>query len=274
MVEISRNDPMPQTVEEVRERILQAYEGLPKRLRQCADYVLEHPEKIAVSTVADLAAGAAVQPSAYIRFCQVIGFSGFSEMQRLFREAYAERWPDYATRLEKLRERDGDVGPLLVDFVGAGHKSLNLLAETLDYEALERAVKLLRDAATIHVIGLKRSFPAASYLSYVFEKMEIATMLHDGTGGLSNMSALRPGDALIAISFMPYTQQTVTLALHAASQGVPVVSITDGANSPLKDVPGEILNVREVDVGSFRALSATMSLATTVAVAVGASRSR
>jgi DNA-binding MurR/RpiR family transcriptional regulator len=274
MAEASREEVAPRTVDEVRARILEVYERLPKRLRQCADYVVQHPEKIAVSTVADLAAGAQVPPSAYIRFCQLLGFSGFSEMQRLYREAYAERWPDYATRLEKLRDRDGAVGPLLVDFVGAGHKSLNLLVETIEYPALERAVLTLARSTTIHVVGLRRSFPAATYLTYVFEKMEIPTTLHDGVGGLVGRSSLRPGDALIAISFAPYTPETVALASDAAKRGASVVSITDGTDSPLRDVPGEVLTVREVDVGSFRAMSATLSLATTIAVAVGAARSR
>lgn len=262
----------PESAEEVRQTVLAIHEGLPRRLRQCADLVLEHPEKIAVSTVADLAAAADVQPSAWIRFCQLIGFSGFSEMQRLYRDAYAERWPDYATRLERLRERDGDAGPLLLDFVGAGHKSLNLLAETTDFAALDRSVQLLSGARTIHVIGLRRSFPAASYLSYVFEKMEIAAVLHSNAGALNNRSSLRPGDALIAISFMPYTEETLAMAFHAGAIGVPVVAITDGADSPLNDVEGEVLSVREVDVGAFRALSATLTLATALAVAVGAAR--
>jgi DNA-binding MurR/RpiR family transcriptional regulator len=266
VTELSSKDPAPASVDEVRERILRAYDGLPKRLRQCADYVLDHPE--------NLAAGAAAQPSAFIRFCKVTGFTGFSEMQKLYREAHAGRWPDYATRLERLRERGGEAGALLADFVGAGHKSLNRLVETIDHDVLDRAVDMLCRAGTIHIIGLRRSFPTASYLSYVFEKMAIASMLHDGVGGLGARSAIRPGDALIAISFMPYTPETIALAFDAAERGVPVLSITDGAGSPLEEVPGEILTVREVDVGSFRALSATLTLATTIAVAVGAARSR
>ena len=272
MSELEGQRLAPRTVDEVRARILEVHERLPKRLRQCADHVVEHPEKIAVSTVADLAAGAQVQPSALIRFCQLLGFSGFSEMQKLYREAYAERWPDYATRLERLRAGDGEVGSLLVDFVGAGHKSLNLLVETVEHLALERVVRTLAGSATIHVVGLRRSFPAATYLAYVFEKMAIPTVLHGGVGGLVGRGSLRHGDALVAISFAPYTPETVALAHDAAEIGVPVVSITDGAGSPLRDVPGEVLTVREVDVGSFRAMSATLALAATIAVAVGAAR--
>ncbi len=274
MVETEKPAQPPASADAVRERTLEVLQTLPKRLRQCADYVLKHPEKIAVSTVADMAAGAGVQPSAVMRYCQVIGFSGFSEMQRLYRDDYAGRWPDYPTRLERLRDRDGQVAQLLLDFVGAGHKSLNLLAETLDLAALERAVALLGKAETIHLVGLRRSFPVASYLAYVFEKMRIATVLHGAPGGLVSESAIRTGDVALIITVAPYSREAVEIAKIAADRAVPVVGITDGTDSPLVGIPGETLWLREVDVGAFRALSATLTLATALAVAVGTERSR
>jgi DNA-binding MurR/RpiR family transcriptional regulator len=85
----------PQTMEEFRERLVQLQETMPKRVRQCADYVAENTDRIAVSTVSQLAEEAGVQPSAFMRFCQVLGFSGFSEMQRLFRDSFMQAWPDY-----------------------------------------------------------------------------------------------------------------------------------------------------------------------------------
>ena len=270
MAEVEPSTRAPRSVEELRERILAVSDALPKRLRQCAEHVLANPERIAVSTVAELAQGAGAQPSAFMRFCQALGFSGFSEMQRLYREAYATGWPDYAARLEALRRLDGDAGHLLSDFVEAGHKSLSLLVETLDYAGLDRAVALLRDAAIIHVVGLRRSFPVASYLAHVFEQMGIPVVLHSGVAGLAHPHLLRAGDALIAITFAPYSAETVDLARRAVEVGAPVVGITDGLGSPIRDLPGETLTVREVDVGAFRPLSATLSLAATLAVAVGA----
>ena len=80
---------------------------MPKRLRQCASYVIEHPEQLAFATVAQISEAAGVQPSAFMRFCQVMGFSGYSEMQKLFRERFGGQWPDYTTRLARLRESGG-----------------------------------------------------------------------------------------------------------------------------------------------------------------------
>jgi DNA-binding MurR/RpiR family transcriptional regulator len=135
-------------------------------------------------------------------------------------------------------------------------------------------VTLLRDAQTIHLVGLRRSFPVASYLFYVFEKMRIPTVLHGAPGGLNSESAIRPGDVAIVVTVAPYSEETVALSRYAVEMGVPVIGITDGADSPIVGMPGETLWVREVDIGAFRALSATLTLATALAVAVGTVRPR
>ena len=68
----------PVSVEEFRERLSSMSDAMPKRLRQCADFIAANSDRIAVSTVAELAAGAEVPPSALMRFCQIMGCSGCS----------------------------------------------------------------------------------------------------------------------------------------------------------------------------------------------------
>lgn len=262
----------PAGVEEARARILDMESVLPKRLRQAARYVLDNPEKIALSTVAELAQAAGVQPSAFVRFCQAVGFSGFSEMQKLYRSAFVQHWPDYPTRLDRLRDRSGSPAHLLGDFIEAGHKSLTSLTESLDVAALDRAIELLSQAATIHVAGLRRSFPVASYLAYMLDRMKVPVLLHSAVGGAVQQHAIQPGDALIVVTFPPYADEVAGLARHAARLGLPVLAITDGPKSPVCAVAREVLAVSEVDVGAFRSLTATLSLAAALAVAVGAAR--
>lgn len=265
--------PAPVTVDEFRERLAEVSDGLPRRLRQCAEYVAANIDRIAVSTVAELAAGADVPPSAVMRFCQILGFSGFSGMQKLFRDAYAPGWPDYATRLQNLKaEGAGRPAALLADFIEAGRLSLEQLTNTVDQAALAQAVNLLAKAETVHVVGLRRAFPVASYLAYVFENMQVPAMLHNGAGKLEHRHALRPGDAVVAVSFAPYSEETIALAQDAQSRGLPVVALTDRLTSPLARAADAVLTVQEVDFGAFRSLSATIALAMALAVAVGSAR--
>jgi DNA-binding MurR/RpiR family transcriptional regulator len=263
----------PQTIDEFRDRLAEVTADLPRRMRQCADHIAANIDRIAVSTVADLAMGADVPPSAVMRFCQIMGFSGFSEMQRLFRDAYSPGFPDYATRLRNLKDGgSGSPAAILAEFVEAGRMSLEALTKTLDEPALNAAVALLARADTVHIIGRKRSFPVAAYLAYIFDKMAVPAMLHDGVGQLDHRHALRPGDALVAVTFAPYAEETLALAAEARARGLSVVLMTDRLTSPLARHADVVLTVTEVDFGAFRAPAATIALAISLAVAVGTAR--
>jgi len=263
----------PESLDDFFERLRTENERLPKRLRQCAEYVAANPDRLAVSTVAELADAADVQPSAFMRFCQEMGFSGFSQMQKLFRTGYTPKWPDYKTRLAKLREH-GTESPatLLAEFVDAGRHSLDNLLSSIDPDALNKATDVLGAARTLHIVGYRRAFPVASYLCYAFEKMGIPAVLHTSIGNMTTDHLLQPDDALIAITFAPYTSQTIETARVATDKGLELVAITDVVTSPLAQLDATLLMVSEYDVGAFRALSASLSLAITLAVSVGARR--
>ena len=265
--------PPPETVEDFSARLDSLQGSLPRRLQQCADHVAHNLDSIALSTVAEVARAADVPPSAVMRFCQIMGFSGYAEMQRLFRRALTKAPPDYATRLQNLKaEGPGHPAALVAEFVEAGRLSIEGLARDLDEIKLDHAVTLLSQARMIHLAGFRRSFPVAAYLAYVCDKLGVPAMLHDGVAGLTQAAALQPGDALLAITFAPYSDETLALARHARAAGLSVVILTDPPATPLSDLADTILTVTEVDFGAFRSLSATIALALALAVAVATRR--
>lgn len=263
----------PTSVEEFRQRLAQLHGTLPRRLQVCADHLARDQDSIALSTVAQVAERAGVAPSAMMRFCQVMGFSGYAEMQRLFRHALARTPPDYATRLANLKTRGtGQPATLVAEFVEAGRQSLEQLARDLDETLLEQAVASLSRAQTIHLAGFRRSFPVAAYLAYVFDKLGLAAVLHDGVAGLGHRATLRPGDALLAITFAPYSDETLALCRQARDSGLPVIVLTDPPGHALASLADTILTVTEIDFGSFRSLSSAIALALSLAVATAARR--
>lgn len=271
MVRVKR----PESVEQLIEEISTRGSSLPKRLQQCAHYIVGHLDEIAFSTVADISKQADVQASAIMRFCHVMGFDGYSDMQKLFRQSIQPKTQDYKERINNLRHC-GDDSPsaILAEFVEAGRQSLEQLSNTVSESNLERAVEALAKAKLIHIIGLRRAYPVASYLSYAFEKLNIPSMLHGDAGRLTHVEALRDGDVLIAITFAPYSPETLELADKAAQRGLPVITVSDSPVLPTKSTDTVPLIVSEIDFGAFRSLSATLSLAISLAVATGAKRSQ
>jgi len=266
---------LPRDLEELIARIGLLKDTLPKRLRQCADYIVQNTDEIAFSTVAEISERAQVQPSAIMRFCQVIGFSGYSDMQKLARQTIHPKMPDYSERIQNLRD-SGDDSPdaILAEFVEAGRQSLEQLSGSVNQAFLEQAVETLVGAQVIHIMGLRRAHPIASYLSYAFEKLNIASVLHGGAGRLTHAESMREGDVLIAITFAPYSPETVDLSEEAARRGLPVIALSDAPNLPMKATSFVPLIVSEIDFGAFRSLSATLTLAISLAVATGARRTK
>ena len=267
----------PESFEEFQRRLIEIEPQLPKRLRQAAAYALQHPDEFALGTASALASNAEVQASTLVRFAQTLGFSGFSDLQEVFRSRLRNRWPDYSERVRALQQnaRDsGDPTHLLVGFADSAATSIARLRDNVHRRELDQAVALLGRAETIYCVGQRRSFCVAHYLTYALSQLGIKAALIDNVGGLGpeQLTQAASGDALIAVSFSPYTPFTVDLAQRARRAGVPIVVVTDSALSPLAGLADVRFEVVESDFGSFRSLSATFCLAMTLAVAVGEKR--
>lgn len=264
----------PESISELLARLDRQAAIMPKRLRQCAEYLRANINLVAVTTVADMASAADVAPSAFMRFCQALGFSGYSEMQALFRSEYAQTRPDYAERLSDLRAR-GDHGSarLLADFVEAGHKSLVALSNVDEMSQLALVVDRMAQARTLHLAGMRRAYPVVSYMGYMLQKMGIPCVVHTGVAGIELSAAILPEDLVFAVTFAPFASETRSLAEAAHRAGAPVMLLTDSADCPLGDIAEAQLIAREVDVGAFRVPTASMTLVTSIAVALGGLRS-
>jgi DNA-binding MurR/RpiR family transcriptional regulator len=267
----------PDTFEALKDRLIEIEAALPKRLRQAAAYALEHPDEFALGTASGIARSADVQASTLVRFAQTLGFGGFSDLQEVFRSHLRNRWPDYSERLKALHEtaRDsGDPTNLLMGFADSAASSVARLREAVDRRGLDNAIDLLAQAKTIYCLGQRRSFSVAHYLSYALAQLGLSASLIDNVGGLGPEQLARAGpeDALIAISFTPYSPVTVDLAKRARRAKTPTVVVTDSALSPLAGLADVRFEIVESDFGSFRSLAATFCLAMTLAVAVAERR--
>ena len=267
----------PRDFEALKRRLIEIEPGLPKRLRQTAAFALEHPDEVALGTASGVAGRARVQASTLVRFAQSLGFAGFSELQGVFRTHLRTRWPDYSERLRALHEgaRDsGDPLHLLHGFADSAATSIAKLREVVSREELDKAIGSLVRAGTIYVVGQRRSFCVSHYLAYALAQLGVRATLVDNVGGLGpdQLANASAADALIAISFAPYSPVTVSLAQNAHKRKTPLVVVTDSALSPIAGIADARFEIVESDFGAFRSLAATFCLAMTLAVGVAEKR--
>ena len=234
---MQENSQLVRLQNEIRTR----YDSLSKRLKQVAQYVLDNHNSVVFDTVATISERAGVPPSTLIRFANAFGFSGFNEMKQIFRENLMEETASYTERLQLFRqlEPSQDQQESAVDilniFAQANHQALQQLANQTSAEQLQTAVEILNQANNIFIVGLKRSFSIACYLDYALHHLDCRSFVINGLGGMfdEQLSQVKPGDAVVAISFSPYAKETLEIMNTTSQRGIRQIAITDSQISPL-----------------------------------------
>lgn len=265
----------PENLESLRAEIARVYEDLSPRLKQVASYVLDNPNDIAVETLSVIAGRCEVQPSTIVRFAKSFGYSGASEMQRLFRDEILTTVPSpsYSERVRQFRQRFDSADWLLPfnvmhDFTESNIIALEHLREAVRQEDLEQAIQLMHQAHTVYIAGVRRSFPVAAYLSYSLSHVEKRAFLLDGVAGMTSEQSwmLGPEDVVIAVSFMPYASETAELAQRAKANGAPLIAISDNRLNPIARNAEVCFEIKDAEVRQFRSLTASMCLAQTLVI--------
>ena len=273
--EVSLASP-PINAERLLQLITDEYDALPRQLKRIASYISQQSDRIMVDRISDIARECEVHPSAIVRFSQRFGFSGFSEMQALFRSAYTHKASpvqNYQQRIRSMianQSQQASDGDLARECIDATRSGIERLGRELDDAAFEKAVDLIVNADNIYVIGVRRSFAVADYLVYNLQHTHKRIHLVSGLGGSyrEQMRSVRGNDLVIAISFVPYAKETQQCLRFAREQQANTLVITDSHLSPLAKRANSLLLVNEGSALAFRSLSATLCLCQALFVAV------
>lgn len=275
------NNPTQLTI--LQDEIRRRYDTLSKRLKQVARYILDNSNSVAFDTVASIAQQADVPPSTLIRFANAFGFSGFNEMKQMFKQHLMEETANYTERARLFRQTTTDDATppetpteILNMFTMVNTQALQQLAMQTSGDDLQRAVALLAEAENIYVIGLRRSFSVASYLTYALRHLDRKAFLIDGLGGMftEQLSLVGPKDVVVAVSFSPYAREVVELVELGAQRKARQIAITDSQVSPLAAFSDVCFVVREAQVDGFRSQVASLCLAQTLAFSLALNSSK
>ena len=233
---MKKESTTPKTFDSLRQMIRDRFQNLSPHLQRIARASLEEPNTFALNTTSKIADSLEVQPSTLIRFSKEFGFSGFSDLQNVFRQRLIEGEP--TTREQVLSEAVAgpqEVEDILASVTGSSIAALEKLRDEADTTSIAESAGMMRSAQHVYVAGLRRSRPVADYLVYGLLRTEKPSSHLDFAGGMAGpqISTIGQSDVLVAIAFPPYSTPVVNVVMDANVSGRQVIAITDSADSPL-----------------------------------------
>lgn len=263
--------------------LVERRETLSKRHSQLAKFCLNHPEEVAINTIVKLAEQASVPPATITRFAKELGFSGFPDLQAVFRERVLGPGPSFAERLAEISNRPGadtidatdleDPGRVFELFVQSAISSLVGIDQTLDHAVLTNVVEKIASADAVHIMAARGAFGIGGYMFYGLANIGKRAHLIDNLGAMraEQLAAIGPDDVLLVITFDDYSAETVEIAKLAAASGRQLLAITDNELSPVAGIAENVLYVKEARLGHFRSQVPAMVLCQSIIVGVGRS---
>ena len=250
------------------ERVNEAFDGLSKRQKLIAEYIVNHYDKAAYMTASRLGDTVGVSESTVVRFAVEIGYDGYPELQKAMQEMIRDKLTS-VQRIDVAHDRINSED-ILTSVLNQDIKLIKKTIEENNSESFERSVDYLLEARKIYIFAVKSSFALARFLGYYLELIFGNVKIIETTSKSEMYEQLfRTGenDVMIGISFPRYSSSTMEAMQFASQQGAKVIAITDSMSSPVTKIADCVLIAKSDMASVVDSLVAPLSLINALIVA-------
>lgn len=211
--------------------------GLTPELAKAATYVLENPNSIGVTSIREVAKAADVHPNTLVRMARAVGFEGYEDFRRPFREEIKrgrESFPDRARWLQSLA-KGGKLGGLYAEMAESTLSNVEGTFASADAKHLKAAADALIAARRSYVLGVGIAHPLAVNFAYLAGMAvdNIQAIPRDGSLPADDLARAGHRDILLAMTFKPFRTEVVEAVRIARAQGVEIIAISDSPAAPI-----------------------------------------
>ena len=202
---------------------------LSKSAHKVAAIVMQEPETVINSSIANVAITADVSEPTVNRFCHTLGCDGFPD----FKVKLAQELASGASKITRGIEMDDSIPQIIEKIFDSTHATLAATQAASDNKKIESAVSLLANARSIVFIGLGASSSVVLDAQHKFLRFNIPVIAHTDILNQQMAAAmLTEQDVTVCISYTGRTTALVEVAKIARQTGSSVIGITV-ADSPL-----------------------------------------
>jgi len=252
--------------------ILKNFDRLTKNQKKIAQFLLDHPEEIALSSIDTIADKLNVGKATVVRLAQSLGYKGFLELKteltnRLRDDISPSKKLKAALKNSHLRSK------FLTTIATDEIQNIQETLYSMDQAAFDKAVKILKEAPHIYTMGLGISAYLSQLAAYFLNKLSLKArpFSHGSFSFHEQIISLSKNDALIAISLPPYSIETIKGAEVAQSRGIKVISITDKLISPITKYSDVVFPVKTHNIVFINSIGAIFVIIYALATGLGLS---
>jgi DNA-binding MurR/RpiR family transcriptional regulator len=246
-------------IEELRRR----YDRLTQSQKRIAEYIVEHSQAVAFSTVDQMAAQLDVNPSTIVRFTYRLGLNGFPDLQERMRElvrGQLSRTGDPINESQVAHHLDGtSFGASL----SHDWQNLHRTIAGLNADAFGRAVNLLARARRVYVVAGFSTFPVAHYFALILDRLrsDISLLASHDAFATPRLVEMKPEDCVLAFTFPRYASATHRVVTWAKDNKAKVIAVTDSPISAVGQIADVVLLAASAGTGMQNSMVAPMAVA-------------
>ena len=223
-------------MQSIEDRISGHYGQLSERLKQAADFVVDHEIDVATHSLRTVSTMAGLAPSTFTRLSQALGFVSYEEMRDVCRARMGRKAMSFSERASLLVRNGADDGArsFFEQQSSASLENLGRMERDLNQERLVDVVEQLTSARQVLLFGAFSSTGFMEYLGYLAryfaDNWKVIGRM--GASLSSAMVGLNNKDAVVVLTMAPYARRAIVAAEMAADAGAYVLVITDDIACP------------------------------------------
>ncbi len=261
--------------EDVIDELRRQYDRLTQSQKRIAEYIVDHPDRVAFSTVDQMAGQLGVNPSTIVRFTYRLGLKGFPDLQERTRALVRGQLSAASEMVNENSVLAHLEGTAFGTSLGQDLQNLRRTISAVKAEDLQQASDIIAAARHVFVVGSFNAYSVAFFLGLALDRIRGNTTVWSGDMTLqaSQSLALEAADCLVAVTSAPYAVSTQRAAQLAKENGAKVVAITDTPISAVGQIADVILAAASTGAGLQNSFVASMAIANALINGVAAADS-
>lgn len=218
------------------EYMQEASQSFPSQQKAVCDYILAHYQQTAFMKAEDIALATKTSTATVLRTAGSLGFKSYTALKEALQQVlFASTTPP---PLDRLRENIAGNSELnvLEQVIKDNIQSLQGLYSQHLAESFPQAIRIMRKASRIYILGLRSTRGLAVYLHALLHQLFRNVYLADASGSdnlFDELYDMTQDDVLIALmaGSPHYTKRTINAVKYAHERSIPIILITNSLSN-------------------------------------------